>query len=53
MPKKKAPKEERKKEQDIEKPSLKARLAQKQAQMAGQGKVCEEQENTKRNQREM
>lgn len=35
MPEKKAPKEERKKEQDIEKPSLKARLAQKQAQVSG------------------
>ncbi len=49
----KAEKEERKKEQAVVKPSLKARLAQKQAQVAGQGKACEEQENTKKNQREM
>lgn len=49
----KAEKEERTKEQTVSKSSLKARLSQKQEQVSGHGKVCEEQENTKKNQREM
>lgn len=49
----KAQKEENKKAQDrpAAKPSLKARLAEKKAQVAGQGK--EQEENNKNKQREM
>ncbi|MBQ2886948.1 MAG: DUF4316 domain-containing protein [Alphaproteobacteria bacterium] len=44
-----------KKEQEkmVPRTSLKARLTEKQAQVAGQGKEYEAQENTKKNQREM
>ena len=49
----KAQKEENKKKQDrpAAKPSLKARLAEKKAQVAGQGR--EQEENIKNKQREM
>ena len=51
----KAQREEVKKEkgQPAAKVSLKARLAEKKAQIAGQGKDHDVQENTKKNQREM